>query len=104
MSKVYITRHPFRSYGDYYDYGSVVEDLDKIKRGRLKVQEGKLIPLDLMDEEAGQEITNYFQTKVGVDITPNLLKCIQPVKQETETKGVAKSSTASKTKVNVKAK
>lgn len=65
--QLYVVRRPFRTGGEFFGIGTILEDLSTIKRGRLKLTEGKIIPLPREKEEI-IKLHHYFKGKFGVDL------------------------------------
>lgn len=71
MAQLYVVRRTFKAGGKLYRIGSIVEDLNKVHRARLRLREGKLIPLP-KDKKDLERLHYYFKEKAGVDLLDQL--------------------------------
>ena len=67
MPQLYVVRRTFKTNGEIFVQGTILDDVSDIKLARTKIREGKIVPLP-SDESKLAKYVDYFQAKVGVDL------------------------------------
>ena len=78
---VKIVKRPFKSNGVFYAAGSVITDPAEIRLYKTKVKDGRII--DVYEQDV-DDISEYFLSKMGVDIKESLLKAFADQRAEEE--------------------
>lgn len=63
--ELFIVKRPFRTNGEMYLVGSVIEDPTKIRLFKSKVNEGKIIKVNEVNLD---RVAEYIESRTGVDI------------------------------------
>lgn len=72
MSKpLYVVRRAFKSYGELYLPGTLLESLEGIKLARSKLNERKIVRLP-ENEHHLSALCTYFQERMGIDLHSGL--------------------------------
>jgi len=84
MPELYVIRRPFKSAGEFYAVGTILDDLSPIKLSKVKLNEGKIQILP-KDEKQLENLCDYYKTKLGVDLAANLAERVSKGSNSAET-------------------
>lgn len=65
--KLYLVKQTFKAGGKLFEAGSLIEDLSEIKLFKIRLNEGKLIPLPSEGKEL-DNLDHFFRERYGLDL------------------------------------
>jgi hypothetical protein len=64
----------FKAGGVLYEAGSLIASIEQIKLGKIRLNEGKIVPLPAEDDPKFHQLQDYFQQRYNHDLTEELAK------------------------------